>query len=395
MAVNTSASRFTSGSSSDPQSPLVAGVVSYNGLIPIFGTTGTDGNSETEMGLINISNYNEWLSRLNEKGYANGPTGAWAGEWWAVHNYLLYGGKCYIGGTGSTGDYFVNGGGFCASNTPLHNKDMVDIQVLFDAGNTFSANAAVNIATIRQDCMAIIGNYKKISNTPLSQAYDSHVQDFGITTGSEHVIYVAGRKKFTAGINNFVTIREGNLSPDIAGCIARSARDARIWAPPAGKTRGGIKGVLSLQQNFSESDSNYLLSGRVNPIKTFPGEGTFFFGNETAYIGSLNYLNKINIMLMVAYLKKELLKVAQNLLYEINNPNTRQRFINSATSILENLTFQNGIEQFKVVCNEINNPPSVVQQNKLVADIYVQPVFAAETIQITIINTTESEIFTS
>jgi hypothetical protein len=221
------------------------------------------------------------------------------------------------------------------------------------------------------------------------------VSDFGITTGSEHVIYVAGRKKFTAGINNIVTIREANLSPDVAGCVARSARDARIWAPPAGKNRGAIKGILSLQQNFSESDSVNLLNGRVNPVKTFPGEGTFFFGNQTAYTGSLNYLDKINVMLMVSYLKKELLKVAQGLLYEINNANTRQRFVNNATTILENLTFQNGVDRFKIVCNEINNPVSVVQENKLVADVYVQPVFAAETIQITIINTTESQIFTS
>lgn len=394
MAVNTSASLFTSGSVSDPQSPLVAGVISYNGLIPILGTTGTNGDSETEIGLINVTSYNDWLSRLNQKGYLNGPTGSWAGEWWAVHNYLLYGGKCYIGGTGSTGDYFINGGGFCASSTPLHNKNLVDIQVIFDAGNTFSSGAAVNIATTRQDCVAIIGNNNKIT-TPLTQAYDNHVSDFGITTGSEHVIYVAGRKKFTAGINNIVTIREANLSPDVAGCVARSARDARIWAPPAGKNRGAIKGILSLQQNFSESDSVNLLNGRVNPVKTFPGEGTFFFGNQTAYTGSLNYLDKINVMLMVSYLKKELLKVAQSLLYEINNANTRQRFVNNATTILENLTFQNGVDRFKIVCNEINNPVSVVQENKLVADVYVQPVFAAETIQITIINTTESQIFTS
>jgi phage tail sheath protein FI len=150
-----------------------------------------------------------------------------------------------------------------------------------------------------------------------------------------------------------------------------------------------------LQQNFIETDSNYLLSGRVNPIKTFPGEGTFFFGNQTAYTGTLNYLNKINVMLMVSYLKKELLKIAQNLLYEINNANTRQRFIGNATAVLENLQFQNGIERFKIICDETNNTSSVIQQNKLVANVFVQPVFAAETIEITIINTTESEIFTS
>ena len=125
---------------SEPASPLIAGVVSFKGLIPIFGTTGINGTTaETDIGIMTIPSYNDWVSRLNSSVYqSTGPTGAWAGEWWAVYNYLQYGGGCLVGGTGTTGDYYGGVGGvLTASNTPLHNKSISSFDVVFDAGNTF------------------------------------------------------------------------------------------------------------------------------------------------------------------------------------------------------------------------------------------------------------------
>jgi len=393
MPVTTQNNVFTSTTFSEAASPLVAGVVSFRGLVQLFGKTGSNGTSEVEIGLMGVSSVNEWFSRLYSSSVGvSGPTGSWAGEWWAVHNYLQYGGVCLIGATGSTGDYYSANGVLGITKTPLHNKSLASIDVVFEAGNTFSVGAAVDIATNRKDCIAIIGNINKITGIPLSTTYTNQLLDFGTNATSEYVVYVAGRKKFTAGVGTDVIILENNLSPDVAGCMARSARDFTVWSSPAGKTRGRILGVIALQQTFNETDSDYLVAGNVNPVMVLPGEGTFLMGNETSYT-STGSLSKISTTSMVAYLKKQLLSVAQGLLFEVNDASTRQRMVSSATPILELIKSGNGITDYRVVCDDTNNTSTTISQNKLVVDVYVKPTFTAETLVITIINTTTSQAF--
>ena len=390
----TQTNNFTSTITGEGPSPLVAGVVSFNGLVNLFGTTGTNGTSETEIGLMGVSSVNEWFNRLYSRNVGlSGPTGSWAGEWWSVHNYLQYGGICFIGATGSTGDYYNATGVLGITNTPIHNKSLARIDVVFEAGNTFSAGAAVNAAMTRKDCVAIVGNYKRITGIPLTTTYANQQADFGVTFTSENVVYVAGRKKFTAGVGTTVNILEADLSPDVAGCVARCARDANIWTSPAGKTRGRILGVVAMQQNFSETDVSYLNAGDVNPVTVFPGEGTFLMGNNTSFTGS-GYLTKINGILLVAYLRKQLTSIAQKFLFEINDARTRQRVVAALSPVLEGVKTGNAISDYRIVCDETNNTAATIADNKLVIDVYISPYNTAETLVITIINTNTSEAFT-
>ena len=393
MPVTTQNNVFTSTTFSEAASPLVAGVISSKGLIPLFGKTGSNGTSEVEIGLMGVSSVNQWFSRL----YAStagksGPTGAWADEWWAVHNFLQYGGTCLIGATGSTGSYYSANGTLNITSTPLHNKALADIDVVFETGNTFSCGAAVNIATTRQDCLAIIGNNQKITGIPLSTTYSNQLLDFGTTMSSEYVVYVAGRKKFTAGVGQNVIISENNLSPDVAGCMARSAREYSLWSAPAGKIRGRILNVVSMQQVFSETDADNLIAGNVNPVIVYPGEGTFLMGNETSY-ASTGALSKISNSTMITYLKKELLTIAQGLLFEPNDTTTRQRAVSSMTALLNTIKGGRGISDYRVVCDETNNTDETVLAGKLVIDVYINPIYTAETLVITIINTSTSEAY--
>jgi len=382
---------------SEPTSPLIAGVVSFNGLIPIFGTTGANGTpQEVQTGLMNIPSYNDWVARLNSSSFqTTGPTAAWAGEWWSVYNYLQYGGICLVGGTGSTGDYFSASGVLTASNTPLHNKNISTFDVVFDSGNTYSAQAAYSIATTRKDCIAYIGNFQNISGLPLSTTYSGQTGDFGITlgiTGTEYVSFVAGRKKFVSDVGQSTgVIYQTNLSADVAGCSARAARSNNVWTTPAGKIRGRILGVVSLQQNFSTADSDYLYAGKVNPVKTFPGEGTFLMGNKTSYSGT-GVLGSINVVAMLAYLKKELLNIANSFLFEVNTPELRQEFISGAVPILESIKSGNGIYSYTIVSDSSNNTSTTIAANKLIVDVILKPTATAETIVITVINSDTSEI---
>lgn len=388
MSITVKDNAFTSSSTSEAPSTFVAGTVSFNGLVNLFGTTGSNGNSEKELGYMTVNSLTDWFSRLNKSPVGVcGPTGGWAGEWWAVHNYLQYGGRCVIGGTGSTGDYaFAT---IIKTNTPLHNSSLLTLDAVFDTGTTASSEVVIDIVTSRQDCLGVIGNYKSITGIPnIPSPYSTREDDFGFDTSSPYLVYVAGRKKFVAGTNSRnVNIRESNLSPDVAGCMARSARDQRIWNSPAGKTRGRILGVVSLQQTFSENDSNILLNANVNPIMTIPGQGTYLLGNKTSQTSG--DLSKINISMMVSYLRKQLQDIVKEYMFELNNINTRLEVVSAITPILEDIKGGNGITEYRIVCDETNN----TEAGNLVVDVFVDSVYAVETLQITIINSTTTESF--
>ena len=71
---------------------LIAGTVSTQGLVTLFGDS-----TEKANGVMTILSANDWVARVNSSSYkTTGPTGAWAGEWWSVYNYLQYGGVCKI-----------------------------------------------------------------------------------------------------------------------------------------------------------------------------------------------------------------------------------------------------------------------------------------------------------
>ena len=122
------------------------------------------------------------------------------------------------------------------------------------------------------------------------------------------------------------------------------------------------------------------------------GQGTYLMGNVTSYT-STSSLSKINIVMMTVYLKKQLLNIAQGLLFELNDNSTRQRMITGSIPVLESLKAGNAITDYRIVCDETNNTAGVIAASQLVVDVYINPVYTAETIQINIINSTTSEAF--
>jgi Phage tail sheath protein subtilisin-like domain/Phage tail sheath C-terminal domain len=375
---------------------LNAGMVSFKGLVPLFGTTGSNGTSETEIGLMSVTSLNNWLGRLSNSTYKTcGPTGAWATEWFSVWNYLQYGGSCVIGGTGSTGAYYSSNGSLGITLTPLHNKNLVNLDVVFDGGNTFSIGAATNISTTRQDCVAVIGNYKDIATINMSSAYAGFTTDFGVTAGSNYVICVAGRKKFTYVNNSVATVYEGSLSADVAGCFARTSATENIWMTPAGYTRGRILNVLYVTQKFSDSDISYFSSGGVNAITAIPGQGTFLLTNNTSYLPQTSSLAKINVMMLVLYLKKELTRILKQFLFENNSAALRQQVINATNPTLVSIQATNGISTYTLTCDTSNNTDQVIAAGNLVLDVSIDILYPATTIVIRVTNSATGEVLIS
>lgn len=375
---------------------LKAGMVSYNGLVPLFGITGSNGTSETETGLMTVSSLNDWLGRLSDSQFStSGPTGAWANEWFSIWNYLQYGGSCVVGGTGSTGAYYNQNGILGTTSTILHNSNQVQLDIVFDGGNTFSAAAAASIATSRTDCLAVVGNYKDISSLNLTSAYNGFTADFGAKNISEYVVYIAGRKKFTYVSNGVATVYEGSLSPDVAGCFARTAKTDNIWVTPAGYVRGRILNVLYMTQKFSDSDANYFGQGGVNAIYSLPGEGTFLLSNLTSNTSATSAKKQISNMMLSLYLQKQLVSVLKRYLFTQNNASTRQQVINSSTPVLDSILANGAISGYLLTCDESNNTAAVVAAGNLILDVTIGLVVPATTVTVRVINSATGEVIVS
>ena len=367
----------------EPTSTLVAGMASFNGLIPIFGTTGSSGVSETESGLMVIPSYNNWLSRLNSSSYkTTGPTGGWEQEWWTVYNYLQYGGICVVGATGSTGNYYSASGVLTASNTPLHNKNLVNLDVVFSGGSTFSAAAAASIANTRQDCLAFLGNYKTISSPGAYVAGSTaHFQDFGVTAGSEYICYFVGRKKSINDVNTSSTnLITTNTGADAAGCFARTLRIAKPWSTIAGTVRGRVLSAVTLDQIFDDSVLSGFAAAKVNAIQSITNSGFSVMGNKTGYTGASVGLNRLDTMNMIIYIKKQISDQLNQFLFSSNNSQTRLSILNIINPLLQTIKDSEQLVSYSVVCDETNNTSTVISNGQLVVDISLKQSSVAESI---------------
>ena len=302
-----------------------------------------------------------------------GPTGTWSDNWWHVHNYLLYGGICVVGGTGSQ----IN---TTSAEETLKNKSIALDSVFGVSGGN---STITTIVDNRGDC---VGIHHIPSGTSVSTA--------AAASGSENIITVYG-EKYHVDINRINTsvVTEDNLiqtslAPDVAGCLARTDRVAAPWFSPGGATRGRILDVVRLAKDLSDSDQDDLYDSGVNPVVTFPGEGTILFGDKTNK-PSTSTLSRINVARLFIYLKKVIGAAARSLLFEQNDDITRNLFINAVTPLLETIRGQRGITDFRVICDETNNTTDIVDSNQFVADIFVKPTKSINFIRLRFTNKSE------
>ena len=122
-------------------------------------------------------------------------------------------------------------------------------------------------------------------------------------------------------------------------------------------------------------------------MRTFPGEGTFLFGDKTRRqpTENINYAY-VNVTNLVIYLRKAVGDISRRMLFEINNRSTRNLFINATTPLLRSVNTSGGISEYKIVCDTTNNTTDIIEANKFVADIYIKPVKSIQSIQLRFTN---------
>lgn len=378
---------------------FTAGLISNYGLVRHFATT-----AEKSVGVMPVATSNDWLARLSYASAgvwgstgrpvkpSDGVTGALAKEWWSVWNYLQYNvGGVVVGGTGDNSWQTIG-----VTYTPLH-ASTESISVFFAGGTTFSAAAAADIATKRGDCFAVVGNGLQAITQPVSASGFTHFANTfgldgftGLTGGN--VIYVGGRKNIFLDYDGSgrTEVDKIDTASDVAANIAKTNLNANAWSVPSGFRRGGINGVISLEQNFTNNESTLLQDSGVNPVVSFTGKGSFFMGNSTgsASAASTSSRGMLNVASVLNYVRAEVKGLANEYLFEPNTESNRSQFITRANSILDGVKSSGSISNYSVIC-----PPADNTGITFTAEIRLTPTNVAETITLRVINSTTSEIF--
>jgi hypothetical protein len=163
----------------------------------------------------------------------------------------------------------------------------------------------------------------------------------------------------------------------MGGVFAFTDQVSAPWFAPAGITRGGIPNVVKVERRLSLNDRNNLYLDNVNPLATFPGNGVVVFGQKTLQ-QKATALDRVNVRRLLIALKGYISGVARTLVFEQNTAVTRNKFLNQVNPYLDSVVQRQGLYAFKVIMDESNNTPSVVDRNQLVGQIYLQPTKTAE-----------------
>ena len=171
------------------------------------------------------------------------------------------------------------------------------------------------------------------------------------------------------------------LNGDIAGLCVRTDTTRDPWFSPAGLNRGQIKNVVKLSWNPNKTNRDDLYKIGVNPIVSFPGEGTVLFGDKTM-LTKPSAFDRINVRRLFIVLEKAIATAAKYSLFEFNDEFTRSQFVSLVDPFLRDVQGRRGIYDYRVVCDETNNTGEVIDRNEFVGDIYIKPARSINFIQL-------------
>ena len=191
-------------------------------------------------------------------------------------------------------------------------------------------------------------------------------------------VYYPWVKTIDTNTNKLIAVPPSVLLPRVYA--ANDATSAE-WFAPAGLNRGGITGAVAVLDRLTHSDRDTLYEGKVNPIAQFPGQGIVAFGQKTLQARP-SALDRINVRRLLITVKKYIASTSRYLIFEQNTTDTRTKFLNTVNPYLENIQQRQGLYAFKVVMDETNNTPDVIDRNILKGAIFLQPTKTAEFIQI-------------
>ena len=257
----------------------------------------------------------------------------------------------------------------------LSNPDEYDINLLLlpgvadtESGGNKIISKAIDVCEDRGDCFVIVD----------PTLYDQTIST--VTTEAE-----TRDSNYAAMYWPWVQMNDNQLgkvvwvppSVVIPGIYAFNDKVSHEWFAPAGLNRGTLDSVVQVERKLTHSNRDTLYESNVNPIATFPTSGVTVWGQKTLQ-KKASALDRVNVRRLLIRLKKFIASSSRFLVFEQNNSKTRARFLNIVNPFLEQVQSNSGLNAFRVVMDETNNTPDVVDRNILYGQIFVQPTRTAE-----------------
>ena len=277
------------------------------------------------------------------------------------------------GGDDGTSDFTLSDGEAKDGIDRFKDTETVDLN-LFMCGkaNATKAGNALDMCTDRKDAVAFVSpESSDVVNIASEVTQTANVKAFfDALTSTSYGFFDSGYKYMYDKYND--TYRYVPLNGDMAGLCARTDLVADAWFSPGGFNRGQIRGAVKLAYNPQKANRDILYRSRINPVCSFPGQGTILFGDKTAQ-AKPSAFDRINVRRLFITLEKAIATAAKFQLFEFNDEFTRADFRNQVEPFLRDVQGRRGITDFLVVCDTTNNPGSVVDRNEFVADIFIKP----------------------
>ena len=238
-----------------------------------------------------------------------------------------------------------------------------------------------NIAEVRKDCVVFVSPaYSDVVGINVENQQAQNIVDFRNALRNTSYAFLDSGYKYQydkyADVYRYIP-----LNGDIAGLTARSDSLRDPWFSPAGFTRGQIKNLVKLAFSPGKTERDLLYKNDVNPIVTFPGQGTVLYGDKTL-LGRTSAFDRINVRRLFIVLEKAIATASNSTLFEFNDEFTRSQFVNLVEPYLRDVQGRRGIFDFRVVCDETNNTAEVIDSNRFVGDIYIKPAKSINFIQL-------------
>ncbi len=237
-----------------------------------------------------------------------------------------------------------------------------------------------NIAEVRKDCIVLASPEKDDVVNNASRDESNDVVTFrNSCRSSSYLVIDSGYKYMYDKYSD--TFRYIPLNGDIAGLCVRTDSTRDPWFSPAGFNRGQIKNIIKLAYNPDKANRDVLYKNGVNPVVSFPGQGTVLFGDKTA-LAKPSAFDRINVRRLFITLEKAISTAAKFSLFEFNDEFTRAQFVSLVEPFLRDVQGRRGIYDFRVVCDSTNNTGEVIDRNEFVGDIYIKPAKSINFIQL-------------
>lgn len=255
------------------------------------------------------------------------------------------------------------------TNTDEYKFNLLLTPGLFLAGG----NALINIGASGADPIAICEGRTDaiaiVDTVPYGGTLTSVVSAANASNSSYAATYWPWCQVFSSAMGKLVWVP---ASVVMGGVFAFNDEVSAPWFAPAGTTRGGVPSVVKVERKLSLADRNTLYVDNVNPIASIPGNGNIVWGQKTLQQKSTS-LDRVNVRRLLIELKNFISGIGSTLVFEQNTASTRQKFLNQVNPYLDNVTQKQGIYAYKVVMDETNNTPDVIDRNELKGQIYIQP----------------------